>query len=356
MSTALRIAFALLVGIAFSQEAAAAKRGANSGNSVTIITTGGEQGSMPAAADLADILDEGEELRVLPMVGRGPVQSLTDLLRIKGIDAAIVPADALAYAERHKLLKGAAKKVRYAAKLGLRDIHVIARSGVRSLADLKGKKVDLGLTDEERFCGASLLFEMLAIEVEAASGPASIAVERLKKGEIDAAVLYGGKPLAALAGIATKDGLTILPIPSHAELARIYAPQIFDGKDYPGLIGGKDMVESLSVGMVLAVYDWPAGSAGAKKLEALTTTLFASGDLLHEGKRRAEWRDVNLTASVQGWTRYGQAEAWLKKSPQPAPALESEFTSYVARAEPSGSGGEEALFARFLAWQKKAKQ
>jgi TRAP-type uncharacterized transport system substrate-binding protein len=355
MSTALRIAFALLVGIAVSQQAAAAKRGAKGGNSITIITTG-EQGSMSAAADLADVLDEGEDLRVLPVVGRGPVQSLTDLLRIKGIDAAIVPADALVYAERHELLKGAAKKVRYVAKLGLQDIHVVARAEIHSLSDLKGKKVDLGLTDEDRFAGASLLFETLAIEVDDASGPAGVAIERLTKGEIDAAVLYGRKPLAALASVTAKDGLTILPIPSHADLARVYAPQIFDGKDYPGLIGGRDMVESLSVGTVLAVYDWPTGSAGAKKLEALTTTLFASGDLLHEGKRRAEWRDVNLTASVPGWTRYGQAAAWLKKSPPPAPVLESEFTTFVARAEPSASGGEEALFARFLAWQKKTKQ
>jgi TRAP-type uncharacterized transport system substrate-binding protein len=339
------------VGIAVSQVPAAAKKAANKTTSVTIIASGSEHGSMPIAADLADVLDEGEELRVLPMMGRGPVQSLTDLLRIKGIDAAIVPADALAYAERHELLKGAAKKVRYVAKLGSHDIHVVARAGIHSLGELKGKKVDLGLTHEERFAGANLIFETLGIEVETAPGPMNTAIERLKKGDIQAAVIYGDKPFAALAKIDTKDGLTILPIPSHAELARVYAPQIFDGKDYPGLIDGKDMVESLSVGTMLAVYDWPAGSAGAKKLEALTTTLFASSDLLHEGTRRAHWRDVNLAASVPGWTRYGPAMAWLKKSAPPP--LENEFTSFVAQAEPQATGGEEALFARFLAWQKR---
>jgi uncharacterized protein len=237
-------------------------------------------------------------------------------------------------------------------------VHIVARAGIHSLSELKGKKVDVGLTDEERFASASLLFETLGIDIDAAPGPESAAIDRLKSGEIEAAILCGRKPIAALAKLDRKDGLTLLAIPPHAELAQVYAPQIFDGTDYPGLIGGKDMVESLSVGTVLAVFDWPAGSPGFGKLKALTTNLFANGELLQEGTRRAAWRDVNLAASVPGWTRYGPGQTWMHESvpvaiEPPAKKLEGQFGAFVAQAAPAKTGSEEALFARFLAWQKK---
>jgi uncharacterized protein len=356
MSNALRVAFALLLVSAFSSVAASAKRGFNI-NSVTIIAAGSETSSMSVAADLADALDEGDELRILPLAGRGPVQSLADLFSIKGIDAAIVPADAFAYAQRHALLGAMAKKVRYVAKLGSGDIHILARAGIASLTELKGKKVDVGLTTEERFASASLIFEVLGIDVAPSPGPQGMAIERLKKGEIEAAILYGRKPLAEIAKLGEADGLTLLAVPLQIDLARIYAPQIFDSTDYPGLIGDKTMVEGLSVGTVLAVFDWPKGTPGHGKVKTLTTGLFASTELLHEGVRRAPWSDVNLAASVPGWTRYAPAAAWMKNAAVPVAApkeqeLKGRFTTFVAEAGVAKKDGEEALFARFLEWQK----
>jgi hypothetical protein len=362
MSKALRVAFALLLGFAFTTVPASGKRGAKTSKtaSVTIMASSSEAASMAIAADLADVLDDAEDLRVLPVVGRGPIQSLTDLIYLKGIDAAVIPADALAYAERHDLLGKTAKKVRYVAKLGSSDVHVVARAGIASLSDLNGKKVDVGLTGEERFAGANLLFDTLGIRIEEAAGPESRALERLKKGEIDAAILYGRKPLPALAGLTKKDGLTLLAIPPHSGFEGVYAPQIFDGKDYPGLIGGKDMVEGLSVGTVLAVFDWPVGSQGFDKLKTLTSGLFAGTDMLQEGDRRAAWGDINLAASVPGWTRYSPSEQWLKGSApvvaepeQTQEELKGEFTAFVAESGTASNSGEEALFARFLEWQKK---
>jgi TRAP-type uncharacterized transport system substrate-binding protein len=358
MSSALRVAFALLLVSAFSSVPASAKRGQTI-NSVTIIAAGTEASSMSVAADLADALDEGDELRILPLAGRGPVQSLADLFAIQGIDAAIVPADAFAYAQRQGLLGKTAKKVRYVAKLGTGDIHILARAGTASLTELKGQKVDVGLTTEERFSSAGLVFDVLGIDIEPSPGPQALSIERLKRGEIAATVLYGRKPLPEIAALREADGLTLLAVPLQADLARIYAPQIFDSNDYPDLIGEKAMIEGLSVSTVLAVSDWPKGSAGHNKIKTLTTNLYGSTELLHEGARRAPWSDVNLAASVPGWTRYAPAESWTKDTAVPVAApkvkeqeLKGRFTTFVAAAGVAKKDGEEALFARFLEWQK----
>jgi hypothetical protein len=50
------------------------------------------------AADLASVLDDGDDLRILPIVGRGSVQSIADILFLKGVDVGIVRSDTLATA------------------------------------------------------------------------------------------------------------------------------------------------------------------------------------------------------------------------------------------------------------------
>ena len=47
------------------------------------------------AADLAKVLDDGDNLRVIPMVTFGAVGNVTDLLKLRGVDVAITQADVL---------------------------------------------------------------------------------------------------------------------------------------------------------------------------------------------------------------------------------------------------------------------
>ena len=58
-------------------------------NTVTLITgtIGGTY--VQFGADLASVLDEGDQIRVLPIVGRGSVQSIADILFLKGVDLAL---------------------------------------------------------------------------------------------------------------------------------------------------------------------------------------------------------------------------------------------------------------------------
>jgi TRAP-type uncharacterized transport system substrate-binding protein len=69
-------------------------------NTVTLLTgtIGGTYAQF--GADLASVLDDGGNLRVLPIIGRGSVQSVADVLFLKGVDLGIVRADTLDYLER----------------------------------------------------------------------------------------------------------------------------------------------------------------------------------------------------------------------------------------------------------------
>jgi hypothetical protein len=71
-------------------------------NTVTLLTgtIGGTY--VQFGADLASVLDDDGNLRVLPIIGRGSVQSVADILFLKGVDLGIVRADTLVSAgHRH---------------------------------------------------------------------------------------------------------------------------------------------------------------------------------------------------------------------------------------------------------------
>jgi TRAP-type uncharacterized transport system substrate-binding protein len=56
------------------------------GGTVTIITApvGGAYAAM--GSDLAAVLDDGDNLRVLPVIGKGSTQNLIDILRLRSVD------------------------------------------------------------------------------------------------------------------------------------------------------------------------------------------------------------------------------------------------------------------------------
>src|SRR5947209_20008444 len=90
---------------AIFQVGSAETKKALNANTLTLIsgTIGGTY--VQFGADLASVLDDNNELRVLPIIGRGSVQSVADILFLQGVDLGIVRSDTLDYLEK----KGFAK-------------------------------------------------------------------------------------------------------------------------------------------------------------------------------------------------------------------------------------------------------
>ena len=64
-------------------------------NVVTIMAGSASGTDLAIVQDIADVLDDGSALRVLPMVGKGPEQNIKDVLFLRGVDMGITQANIL---------------------------------------------------------------------------------------------------------------------------------------------------------------------------------------------------------------------------------------------------------------------
>jgi TRAP-type uncharacterized transport system substrate-binding protein len=340
MSIALRVACAsillaagLAAGLSVVAHARDTSRTArhNSGL-VSIVTDSIDSQSMRYAADLAAVLDGEDGLRILPIAGRGPVETVNDVLYLKGVDAGIVPSDVLAYIGAHGILKGVDKKLAYIAKLGGAELHVIARKEIASLAELKGKRINAGNVTDPRFITASLVFESLGIEVATTEGNEQTAVSQLKEGKTDAIVIVAKQPSPIVESLAQDARFHLLAVPMTAALEKIYAPAMLSGERY-GRLAGSSGIETVSVSSLFAVFNWRKGSDRYLKLRTLSGALYSRIGDLQAGERNAQWSEVNFASDVPGWKRYVTADEWLAQKKKEAPPRPSAEDVSAVRAQ-----------------------
>jgi TRAP transporter TAXI family solute receptor len=199
-------------GAAHAADVAAQRDLVNEGT-VGIISGGVTGTYIRIAADLANLLDDGYEVRVLPIIGKGSVRNIEDLLLLRGIDIAIVQSDVLDFYQRADLVTNIEGKINYIAKLYNEEVHVLAKSEYRTIDDLAGKQVNFGTEGSGTFMTASIVFDSLGIDVDVTTDPEPIALEKLRAGEIDALVFVGGKPVKLVEEVGREEGVHLLAIP-----------------------------------------------------------------------------------------------------------------------------------------------
>ncbi len=298
---------ALAQGGGGSAALAALSARANAGT-VGVISGGVDGTYVRIAADLAAVLDSGDELRVLPIIGRGSVQNLADIMFLRGVDIGIVQSDVLAFAQRERLFPSVNTLVHYIAKLYDEEIHLLAGPGIARVEDLAGKRVNVDLRGSGTAMTASLVFEGLGLRVEAVNDPQDLALERLRRGEIAAMTFVAGQPARIFSTIPPGSGLRFLELPLTPALVDTYLPSRLAGARYPNLIPPDGAVETLAVGAVMAVYAWAPGTERHRKVARFIEAFFTRFEQFQRPPRHAKWLEVNLAAQVPGWTRFGTAQ------------------------------------------------
>ena len=280
---------------------------------VTIGIMGGEiDGTfMRIATDLTSVLNS-DTLRVVPIVGKGSLQNLGDLLHLPGVDLALIASDVLAYAQTEHLYPGELGKVQYICKLYDNDVHVCARPEIGALADLQGKPVNIDVQGAGTNLTARAIFRTLGIAPDLRTEEPTIAQDRLRRGEIAANVYAAGKPVRLFANQPANTGLHFVSIPSNSELEKTYLPGgEFTHADYPTLIPADQTVETVGVGVALAIFGWAPGSVRYRNLVTFVDTFFSKFPELLKPPHHTKWHDVNLFAEQPGWVRFPPAAAWL---------------------------------------------
>jgi TRAP transporter TAXI family solute receptor len=277
---------------------------ANAGT-VGVISGGVDGTYVRIAADLAAVLDSGDELRVLPIIGRGSVQNIADIMFLRGVDIGIVQSDVLAFAQRQRLFPGVTQLVHYIAKLYDEEFHLLARPGISRVEDLAGQRVNVDNRASGTAMTASLVFEGLGLRVETVNDPQDLALERLRRGEIAAMAFVAGQPARIFSAVPPDSGLRFLEVPLTPALLDTYLPSRLVAERYPNLVPAGGAVDTLAVGAVMAVYAWSPGTERHRKVARFVEAFFTRFEEFQRPPRHAKWREVNLAAQVPGWTRFG---------------------------------------------------
>jgi TRAP-type uncharacterized transport system substrate-binding protein len=327
-------------------------------NAWTVGLAGGQLEGAPIrfATDIARVVDDGDNLHVLPIVTRGPAENVEALLYLKGVDAAIINADAL---EQFKVLvPNIRQRITYILSLFPSELHIFVRPEVASLNDLKGKKVNFNTAGTAAAYSGPLIFEQLKLDVEKTFIPHQIALEQMRTGQGDmaAVVFVTSKPVDAFQRRKWDSGFKFLAVPF--EDFGFYLPSTLTSNDYPDLIPQGQEVETIAIPTILAAFNWQKGSDRYRRVARLTDYLFSRLDKLQGPGFHPKWKDVNLGAKVPGLDRFPAAQEWLDRANAPVMAVTAPGISGASGVAQTGTGGalstsEQRLFQEFLVWRRQ---
>ena len=282
--------------------------------SVLGIVSGGLSGTyIRIAADIATVFSaKVPDFRILPIVGKGSLQNISDILNVRDVDIGIVQSDVLSYLRQQPQLVGLTNNVSYLAKLYDEEVHILARSEITSAADLNGKRVAVDGRGTGTALTASVIFDALGIKPVIVNDDPETALAKMKRGDLDALVYVTGKP-ARLFSDAGGSGLHFLGLPLNPALLQTYLPTRLTHNDYPALVADDASIETVAVGAVLAVYNWAPGTERYTRLSRFVDSFFDHLADLQEPGRHPKWKQVSLTAQVPGWSRFREAQTWLQR-------------------------------------------
>jgi TRAP-type uncharacterized transport system substrate-binding protein len=316
---------------------------------------------MRFADELAKALDDGDNLRILPIVSYGAASNLEDLLYLHGVDVAVTQADVFEYFRTERRTPNQAGRVHYILRLPISELHVLARDDIRTIHDLKGKKVNFGPPGSGSSLTGTIVFQRLGIPVEQVMINQSSALQQLKSGEVSALVRVVNKPVEFFAKMPPGSGLHLLSVPFSKSMEDYYGVGEFTDKDYPTLVPTGERIDTIAVPAVLAVYNWAPNTERYRKVERFVDRLFNNWDKFQKPPFHPKWQDINLTATVPGWTRFAVAERMLQQAAgknAQQDALGRDFQKFLRASgvAVNNTGDNEALFRQFLDWQRQQRK
>ncbi len=228
------------------------------------------------------------------------------------------------------------------------------------LADLNGRRVNFGPKGSGAAITAEAVFEASNIAPQALDLEHEDAIERLKRGEIDALVYVGSKESRAFDGISHKDRVHFLDAEYLPALQVNYLPAIIRPEDYPNLVAPDESVGTIGVPYVMAVNGRPQQPERLKAMSLFVERFLDSFGKLKGTGFSAKWAEVNLRARVKGGQKVRAAEAWLAANAelqagaapqQIATRMKTMLRKFVENRK-SASIDQEEFFNSFVLWYR----
>ncbi len=268
------------------------------------IATGGTAGTyFPLGGALAEIWNKNIDKMNANATTTGASAANIAMLKDGKVDVIFVQNDTAYYA-----LTGTEsfKDKAYADIRGLASLYdetcqlvALADSGIKSIADLKGKRVSVGAAGSGVEANARQILEAAGlsysdIKIQYLSFAES--ASNLKDGNIDAAFNTAGAPTAAIQDLSASKKIVLVPVDGAvaAQLMKKYAfytPTLIPANTY---IGVTSDVMTVSVKSMLAV----SAKLDEKLVYEMLKVMYASGDRLAASHKKGA--DIKIATATDG--------------------------------------------------------
>lgn len=286
---------------------------------VLTLLSGNPNGTyLTIAYDISVAVNNGDELRVLPVVNSGAVQNLKDILFLKGVDMGIVNTVTLRHFKNNNELGGSLDhQITYISMLFQDEWHILVRPGINTIKDLEGKRVNFSDKNSGAQLVAQKAFAALNINVKEFNMGQTDAIEAMKRGELDATTCACLKPLKSYETVPDNLGFKLISVPYDQAFMEDYLPAKLTHEDYPTLVPEGTVISTIAVPTLLAAYNWPKGTERYRRLDKFVNAFFSNFDKLKKPPRHPRWQTVNFAASLEGWKRFPAAQEWINAHSQP---------------------------------------
>ena len=221
------------------------------------------------------------------------------------VDSALAQADVVDWAWRGANMfakEGPRANLRVVASLYRESVHLVARrgAGIASVRDLAKKRVSLDVPGSGTGVDARLILSAYGLkerDLVASSLDLGRAADALLAGQIDAFFFVGGWPAPAIADLAARDAIDLVPIDGRGA-AVLSARQPFLSPDVipAGTYGGQPRIQTLGVGALWIV----SAEMDEERVYQLARALFdpANRPLLEGGHPKAA--EIRLGTALDG--------------------------------------------------------
>ncbi|MGE7767373.1 TAXI family TRAP transporter solute-binding subunit [Peribacillus sp. NPDC096540] len=280
-----------------------------SGNQNLSLLTGGTGGTYyPLGGQIGKIISDKTKANITPQTSGASAENM-ETLRAGEAEIAFSQTDIAAYAlEGKEMFDGKPiDNIQAISSLYPETVQIVttAKSGIKSVEDLKGKKVSVGAPGSGAYINAMQILEIHGLtekDIKGQNLSFDESTEGIQAGNIDAAFITAGTPTGAVDALSVQNDIIILPIEEDKiqELVKkypYYAEDTIPSGTYKiksevktvavkaMLVVTKDLDEDLVYEMTKAVYDNTDKITHAKgKFITAETALEGLGDMeVHPG-------------------------------------------------------------------------
>jgi hypothetical protein len=258
----------------------------------------------------------GVNLSVAPSAGS--LENIEAVIKRPNTQFGIVQSDVLDFVASFSddpELRNTATRLRMIYPLYNEEVHLAAREGIESLADLTGKRVAIGAPNSGTLLTSSLVLANTGVQpAEEVEIDPDEALPALRDGRIDAFFYVAGRPARIFAqDVVEADGLHLVPITDPSILS-LYARSSIPAGTYRWQ---KTEVQTIAVRAVLMTYDFykptPYQREACAAVGKVARMIASNLDWLRgPGRGHAKWQEVDLAAGLVSWERSPCAEAGMK--------------------------------------------